>query len=90
MVGVMVAVDVFSAVGEGVFVCVSVAVDVGDGSGVALVEGEGDISAMAVVLETVKKLGGSHAVSRKSKVVRMKQVKGKVGFMFIFFVMVTG
>lgn len=75
MVGVMVAVDVFSAVGEGVCVKVCVAVAVGDGSAITLLVGAGDSSKMGVVFETVKKLGGSHAANKKSKVASMKQVK---------------
>lgn len=75
MVGVIVAVDEFSAVGGGVFVKVCVAVAVEDGSGVALLEGAGNSSKTGVVFETVKKLGGSHAASKKSKVARAKQVK---------------
>jgi len=86
----MVAVDVFSAVGEGVCVRVCVAVAVVNGNGFTLSDGAGDSSKIGVVFETVKKLGPSHAASRKSKVARMKQVKGRVGFILMFFVMFTG
>lgn len=88
----MVAVGMFSAVGEGVLVrvCVAVPVPVGDGSVVALMEAEYVKSGSKVVFEMARKPGASQAESRKSKMVRIKQVKGRFGFILIFFVMFTG
>lgn len=85
----MVVVEVFSAVGEGVCVRVCVAVAVGEGSGVALYDGAIGSSKTGVVFETVKKLGLLHAANRKSKIARIKQVKGREGFILMFFVMFT-